>query len=260
MSLRVVIKKGSFLPPCCVFKGKRKRDAFERGSVDLFLGWMTDKFVPRRENSKVHLILYGHSSHCSDVAVLDHAHANDIMLMCLPSHTMHYALQPLDRSLFKPLKTYWQRAVLTWVHGNAGKQLRRYHYGNLLNTAWVLAATAVVAGAGFRACGIYPYDPQSIPQHAHAIADNATVQANGHQVEVVATNPNSQIQAASTSSSGDPAPSRATPNRANHALEPQPSTSFAEVGSIPAIPMHQATCVSNIQRFSHHQITVKKSE
>ena len=115
--------EGKFLPPYCVFKGKGKRDEFGRGmppgsrvvmgeqsayvNMDLFMGWMRDHFVPWIENGKVLLILDGHSSHCSDVAVRDYAHANDIVFMCLSSHTTQY-LQPLDRSLFKPLKTYWQ--------------------------------------------------------------------------------------------------------------------------------------------------------
>ena len=51
----------------------------------------------------------------------------------------------------------------------------------------MLAATVGTGAAGFRGCGIYPYNPQATPQHAYAIADNATVQANdGHQVEAVA--------------------------------------------------------------------------
>ena len=102
--------EGKFLPPCCVFKKrKRKRDEFERGmppgsrvvmgekpahvNMDLFMGWMRDHIVPRKDNGKVLLILDGHSSLCSDVAVFDYAHANDIVLLCLPQS-------------FNPLNTY----------------------------------------------------------------------------------------------------------------------------------------------------------
>ena len=74
-------------------------------NVDLFMGSMREHFVPRKENDKLRLILDGHSSHCSDVAVLDYAHANDIVILCLPSHTTNY-LQPLDRSFFNPLNIY----------------------------------------------------------------------------------------------------------------------------------------------------------
>jgi hypothetical protein len=72
----------------------------------IFLGWLKNNFIPRKEPGKVLLILGGHRSHCSDVNILDFAAENDVIILCLPSHTMHY-LQPLDRFFLKPLKTLW---------------------------------------------------------------------------------------------------------------------------------------------------------
>ncbi|TGZ48328.1 hypothetical protein DBV15_08634 [Temnothorax longispinosus] len=75
--------EGNFLPPYCIFKGKRKRPEFEDDlppgsrvqmgetsayvNCQLFLGWLKNHFVPRKRNEKVLLILDGHSSHCSDI-------------------------------------------------------------------------------------------------------------------------------------------------------------------------------------------------
>ncbi|KAJ8932540.1 hypothetical protein NQ314_014590 [Rhamnusium bicolor] len=113
--------EGSFLPPCCIFKGKNKKIEFEDGlppggkvimgeksayvASDIFFQWFQEFFVPRKGLGKVLLIMDGHSSHCSNVELLDYAVANDVILFCLPSHSTHW-LQPLDRSFFKPLKTY----------------------------------------------------------------------------------------------------------------------------------------------------------
>nr|CAI5857712.1 unnamed protein product [Callosobruchus analis] len=58
-----------------------------------------------------------HFSHCSNVELLDYAVANDVILFCFPIHSTHW-LQPLDRSFFKPLKTYWSQACQNWVHNN----------------------------------------------------------------------------------------------------------------------------------------------
>jgi hypothetical protein len=115
--------KGKFLPPYCIFKGKRKKNEFEDGmppgshvtlneisaymNTVMFLKCPKNHIIPRKERGKVLLILDGHRSHCSDVNVFDFAADNDVIIPCLPSHTMQY-LQPLDRSFFKSLKTFWQ--------------------------------------------------------------------------------------------------------------------------------------------------------
>ncbi|GFY54681.1 hypothetical protein TNIN_258661 [Trichonephila inaurata madagascariensis] len=72
------------------------------------------------------LILDGHASYCSDVAVLDLAAENDVVLFCLPS----------------------------------------------LNAAWGKKATVGNGTSRVSANEIYPYNPQSIPQHAFANSDS----------------------------------------------------------------------------------------
>lgn len=168
-----------------IFKGQRKKPEFEDVllpesrveigqkslyvNCQLFLAWLKSHFVPRKQDGKVLLILDGHTLHCSDVSVLDFATENKIILLCLPSHITHY-LQPLDRSFFKPLKTYWQGAVTYWITSHPGRRLTRYQFGGLLSNAWSLAATVSNGTSGFKVCGIFPYDPAQIPEHAFRIA------------------------------------------------------------------------------------------
>ena len=173
--------EGNFLPPYCVFKGIRKKPEFEDGmppgsfvemnersayvNTEIFKNWLENHFVPRKEPGKVLLILDGHSSHCSDLTVLDFAEKNGVNLLCLPSQMTQYQ-QPLDRSFFKPLKTFWQHALNNGIHSNPGCKITRLQFGSLLSSSWNRAATVGNGIAGFSACGIYPYNPQKIPEHA----------------------------------------------------------------------------------------------
>jgi hypothetical protein len=95
--------KGKFMPPYCIFKGKRKKNEFEDGmppgshvtfneisayvNTVMFLKWPKNHIL-RKEPGKVLLILDGHRSHCSDVNVFDFTADNDVIIPCLPSHTM----------------------------------------------------------------------------------------------------------------------------------------------------------------------------
>lgn len=185
--------EGYFLPPCCIFKGKNKKIEFEDGlppggkvimggksayvSSDIFFQWFREFFVPRKGQGKILLIMDGHSSHCSNVELLDYAVANDVILFCLPSHTTHW-LQPLDRSFFKPLKIYWSQTCQNWVHNNPGRKLGRLQFASLLNIAWCKAATIQNGVSGFRTCGIYPFNPEQIPDYAFVMDEIAQVQQN----------------------------------------------------------------------------------
>lgn len=171
--------EGNFLPPYCILKNKMPelKDGLPPGShvetgettayanCQLFLRWLKNHFVPRKQNGKVLLILDCHSSHCSDIDVLDFAAENDIILLCLPSHATNY-LQPLSESFIIPLKTYWQTVVANYISGYPGRRLTGCQLGSLLSSAWNFAATIRNSTWGFKSCGVFPHDIQQIPKHA----------------------------------------------------------------------------------------------
>ncbi|XP_050300193.1 uncharacterized protein LOC126738797 [Anthonomus grandis grandis] len=104
--------EGMFLPPAYIMKGKYKKAQYEDGmppgsilsiveksahvNTSIFIMWLKDHFIPQNPAGKVLLILDGHA-----------------MLLCLPSHTTHY-LQPLDKAVFKSLKSYFYNACHQW--------------------------------------------------------------------------------------------------------------------------------------------------
>lgn len=179
---------GNFLPPLLIIKGVNKKPEFEEGlppgskvymnkksayiSSDLFYRWLTEHFIPRKPPGKVLLILDGHSSHSSAVNMLEAARDNDVILLCLPSHTTS-ALQPLDRSVFGPFKKYYFAETNHFMRTNPQKKLNRYNAGQLIAKAWIRATTPANAISGFRGSGIYPVNPNALSDAEFAISDIA---------------------------------------------------------------------------------------
>lgn len=179
---------GHYVPPVVIIKGVNKRPEFQEGlppganvymnkksayvNSELFQKWLKEQFVPIKPQGKVLLILDGHSSHTTAIDLLELAQENDIILFCLPSHTTQ-ALQPLDRSFFKPFKTYFASETKNWMFSHKERKINRYIAGKLIGNAWTRAATSSNAVNGFRACGIFPYNPSAIPDSYFAISDNS---------------------------------------------------------------------------------------
>lgn len=180
--------EGRFLPPVVIFKGQREKPEFKDGlpsgskvymnpkssyiSTDLFFKWFRDHFAPRKPPGRTILILDGHASHTNSLEMLEFAEANEIYLICLPSHTTQ-ALQPLDRAFFKSLKHNLRREARQWMIHHPGRQLKRIQASQLIGKAWEKSASVETALSGFRATGIFPLDPSVIPDHFYAIADTS---------------------------------------------------------------------------------------
>lgn len=111
------------------------------------------------------LILDGHDSH-NFLELIDLAIANDIHMVELPAHTSHW-LQPSDRTVFKPLKEFYSREAQELMSQFPGIVTKRATFASLFATAWTKAMTKKNICAGFRACGIWPYDPKAIPEEAY---------------------------------------------------------------------------------------------
>lgn len=92
-------------------------------------GWMTSdifldvikhfqKCVRASPTNKVLLVLDNHESHIS-LPVLEYCKANGIVLLSLVPHTSHKT-QPLDRTVFGPLKSSCNKACNDWMLANPG--------------------------------------------------------------------------------------------------------------------------------------------
>jgi hypothetical protein len=161
--------EGVFLPPAFMFKGKNFKKEFMDDmppgaqvymspksayiNSEIFLKWLKEHFYPRKSAGKTLVIFDGHASHCNNLETLKFAEDHDIILLCLPPHTTHY-LQPLDRSVFKSLKSTFNAAAHNWVKTHDNRNISRLAFGSLLRQAWGRSATVQNAVSGFSATGI----------------------------------------------------------------------------------------------------------
>ena len=132
-------------------------------------GWMTkENFLKYLAHFQKHancslgnkhlLILDNHDSHVN-IEVIDFARANGLVLLTLPPHTSH-KLQPLDRSVFGPLKTYYNSAASDWMTNHPGKNLTIYDIAGLLGQAYPKAFSPANILSGFRVSGISPFNSE----------------------------------------------------------------------------------------------------
>nr|CAH7719074.1 unnamed protein product [Callosobruchus chinensis]CAH7732287.1 unnamed protein product [Callosobruchus chinensis] len=85
----------------------------------------------------------------------------------LPIRNISY--KPLDVAFISPFKTYYATEIETWLKGNPGRVVTAYQIGELMGKAYLRAASCEVAVNSFRACGIFPFQPNIFRDDEFAI-------------------------------------------------------------------------------------------
>ena len=164
---------GNAIPPLFIFPRVHYKDHFIRGGCVGSIGlayrtrWMTTKnflvflrhFVKHvgcSQNKKVLLLMDNHVSHIS-VDIWDFARENGVVITSFPPHCSN-KLQPLDRTVYKPLKTYYNAGASAWMTTNPGKSMTIYDVPELVGYAFPKAMTPENIQSGFRVSGIFPYN------------------------------------------------------------------------------------------------------
>nr|XP_022297142.1 uncharacterized protein LOC111106665 [Crassostrea virginica] len=168
------------LPPMVIFKGKRISQALMSNAPkntlfacskssfidgELFGMWFEKIFLPNISPQRpVLLIVDGHASHIT-IHLLEAAKANDVEIFCLPPHTTHWT-QPLDRGVFGPLKKAYYKHCESFLKQNPSRQISRYDFCGIFSNAYNEKMNMVNIFGGFRATGIFPFNPLAIPPEA----------------------------------------------------------------------------------------------
>ncbi|XP_004207216.3 uncharacterized protein LOC101237152 [Hydra vulgaris] len=149
--------KGSMInggPPGCV--GVANPSGWM--NVATFLEWMKH-FIENVKCSPANpmlLLLDNHESHVS-IVCLDLAKKNGITMLSFPPHCSH-KLQPLDRSVYGPLKRYYNAACDDWIVSNP-RPMTIYDIASVVRKAYAQAFTLSNISAGFAVARIEPFNP-----------------------------------------------------------------------------------------------------
>lgn len=173
---------GTAIPPMIIFKGQRQKPEYSdnlpagslvkmapKGSMttELFIEFI--KHLGKyKTQGKVLLIFDGASSHL-DYTIVEEADKHDIVLYCLPSNTTH-ELQPLDKSVNKSFEHHWDQEAMTYMYQNADRRLTKSNFNKIFSKAWSRALTHENIINGFRATGLFPFNPDVLPDEAFAPA------------------------------------------------------------------------------------------
>lgn len=230
---------GSFMPPYFIFPRKRMKvelmdgappgswaDCNDSGWMqgNLFVEWFK-KFITwsrASQENKVLLLLDGHFTHTKNLELVELARENGVVLLCFPPHCTH-RLQPLDVSFMKPLSVYYADEVKNWLHTNPGRVVSHYQVAGLFGKAFIRAATMATAINGFRACGIWPANPNIFTD-----ADFIAAETTNIVQEKDNTNNQSEIQPTSSQTP----PSDEVPSTPNISPIPGPSNINSNSSSI----------------------------
>ena len=102
----------------------------------------------------------GHTTHIN-LAISEFCYRNDIILYCFLPHASHI-MQPLDISVYGPLKLFWRQA-LTNFKTKYNLNMNRSHFFTVFDEAWEEARSRPAnVVSGFRKAGILPFDSTAI--------------------------------------------------------------------------------------------------
>lgn len=195
-TLITVNANGEFAPPLTLYKFERIPKAYfealptsDWGIGKSKNGWMTaDTFLQYfrnvlypffvKEQYKFPMIIFldGHSSHLS-IELTKFCKEHSMILVCLYPNSTHI-LQPLDVSLFYPLKVKWKKEISLWKMQNENKEIKKQYIPSLLHGIITRNSFEDTIKNGFRACGLYPFNEDNVDYTKCLAKSSCSPQAN----------------------------------------------------------------------------------
>ena len=129
---------------------------------------------PRASDWRI-LVLDEHASHTIEDFMFT-TYKNKVQLVFLPPHTSHKT-QPLDRSVFGPLKTYFRQTTkaLGAHTASAAVNKRRFLYAYLDSSKAGMTSRNIMSG--FKKTGIWPFNPKAVLDNPEAIVEDEALPA-----------------------------------------------------------------------------------
>lgn len=167
--------------PMIIFKGKRKKPEFTdnlppESIIEMSAkGYMTTEIFIKFLNhlasfkpaGKILLVFDDAACHL-DYTIVEAAEKVDIILYCLPSNTTH-ELQSLDKSVYRSFEHHWDQELLKYQDKHRDRKFNKTSFNIVFSAVWSKCMTHksnIING--FRVVGLYPSDPETIPESAFA--------------------------------------------------------------------------------------------
>ena len=178
--IEAISATGQFLTPLVIMKGQKAQHTWFPShlpdwdwhttpngwtSDETAIRWLTETFIPtirRHHTRKILLLLDGHGSH-ERLNFMLAAHDSNIILVYLPPHTSHI-LQPLDLSIFSPLKAEYRSEVAKNAYIDDAAPIHKQRFLQYYKQARDSALSLKNIESGFRATGLWPYNPDKVLQ------------------------------------------------------------------------------------------------
>jgi len=178
---------GVYVPPMLVFPrknfAKRLMIGAPPGAVcgccasrwinsDLFIVWLKhfNKCSGASEDWKTVLLLDNHESNIS-LEAYELCRNSGITLISFAPHTSHHC-QPLDLTVYGPLKTAYYRRCAEWMTTNVAQRIRDENVAALFSDAYCKIATVDKCVSGFHTAGIWPLNSSVFGDEDFAAADH----------------------------------------------------------------------------------------
>nr|CAI5863634.1 unnamed protein product [Callosobruchus analis] len=162
-------------------------------------GWMTSEtfyeyianvFHPYlvKHNVKFPVILFldGHKSHLNYSLSILCKNLQIELFALYPNSTR--ILQPCDVAVFRPLKDAWRRTVREWDEEHPAEVLNKVTFAPVVEKAIKSSIKAETLVNGFRACGLFPFDPNAI-DYTKCLGTNSTKHDNDIQENALLQKP-----------------------------------------------------------------------
>ena len=129
---------GDGLPPRSDVYVNRKSSYL---STDLFITWITQRFLKHRDSGEVILLINCNTAYCSYPLMLHTAVANNGTIIRLPYHYTH-TLESSDKCFFGPLRSHFKNKSTSCT-------IPRYRMARHMGFAWSRVASVSVGVSEF---------------------------------------------------------------------------------------------------------------
>jgi hypothetical protein len=178
---------GIFIPPMLIFPRARINDRLSRGAPpgsiikcspsgwinsDLFVEWLKHfiNSCGATPDKKTVLLLDNHESHIS-LEAYELCRKYGVTMVSFAPHTSHRC-QPLDLTVYGPLKVAYGKRCTEWMATHPGKRITQYEVSELFGEAYNKIASVDKCVSGFRVAGCWPLNSNIFEEHEFSASDH----------------------------------------------------------------------------------------